>query len=50
MPGVKVVRDGDFVGVVAPDPADRASARSPRSTAKWKETAGQPSNASSSST
>ena len=45
MPGVKVVRDGDFVGVVAPDlfTAEQAVAAL-ASGAKWKETPGQPSN------
>ena len=45
MPGVKVVRDGDFVGVVAPDlfTAEQALAAL-ASGAKWKETPGQPSN------
>jgi isoquinoline 1-oxidoreductase len=44
--GVKVVRDGDFAGVVAPDlyTAERGLAAL-HSEAKWKETAGQPSNA-----
>ena len=46
MPGVQVVRDGDFVGVVAPDlyTAERAVAALAAG-AKWKETPGQPSNA-----
>jgi isoquinoline 1-oxidoreductase len=46
MPGVKVVRDGEFVGVVAPDlyTAEKAVAAL-ASGAKWKETPGQPSNA-----
>ncbi|HVQ55035.1 MAG TPA: molybdopterin cofactor-binding domain-containing protein [Thermoanaerobaculia bacterium] len=46
MPGVKVVRDGDFTGVVAPDlyTAEQAVAAL-ASGAKWKETPGQPSNA-----
>ena len=46
LPGVKVVRDGEFVGVVAPDPttAERALA-SLASGAKWTEKPGQPSNA-----
>jgi isoquinoline 1-oxidoreductase len=46
MPGVRVVRDGDFVGVVAPDlyTAEKAVAAL-GSGAKWKETPGQPSNA-----
>jgi len=46
MPGVKVVRDGDFTGVVAPDlyTAELAVAAL-ASGAKWKETPGQPSNA-----
>ena len=44
MPGVRVVRDGDFVGVVAPDAwtADRA-VRALK--AQWREAPGQPSNA-----
>jgi CO/xanthine dehydrogenase Mo-binding subunit len=44
--GVKVVRDGDFAGVVAPDlsTAERGLAAL-ASGAKWKETPGQPSNA-----
>ena len=44
IPGVRVVRDGDFVGVAAPDvtTAERAlAALSPQ----WREVAGQPSNA-----
>ena len=43
LPGVRVVRDGEFAGVVAPDlqTAERAlAALEP----KWKETPGQPSN------
>jgi len=46
MPGVKVVRDGDFTGVAAPDlyTAEQAVAAL-ASGAKWKETPGQPSNA-----
>jgi isoquinoline 1-oxidoreductase len=46
IPGVKVVRDGDFAGVVAPDlpTAERALAAL-HTEAKWKETPGQPSNA-----
>jgi nicotinate dehydrogenase subunit B len=45
MAGVKVVRDGEFVGVVAPDlfTAEEALAAL-ASGAKWKETPGQPSN------
>ncbi len=45
IPGVKVVRDGDFAGVVAADltTAERALATL-ASDAKWKETSGQPSN------
>src|SRR5207344_1390349 len=45
-PGVKVVRDGDLTGVVAPDlyTAEQAVAAL-ASGAKWKETPGQPSNA-----
>ena len=45
MPGVKVVRDGEFVGVVAPDlfTAEQALAAL-ASGSKWKETPGQPSN------
>jgi isoquinoline 1-oxidoreductase len=44
IPGVKVVRDADFVGLVAPDlwTAERGLASLE---AKWKEVAGQPSNA-----
>jgi nicotinate dehydrogenase subunit B len=43
IPGVKVVRDAEFVGVVAPDlpTAERGLASLE---AKWKEVAGQPSN------
>ena len=46
MPGVRVVRDGDFVGVVAPDlyTAEKAVAALAAG-AKWKESPGQPSNA-----
>jgi nicotinate dehydrogenase subunit B len=46
LPGVRVVRDGDFVGIVAPDlyTAEKAVAAL-ASGAKWKETPGQPSNA-----
>jgi CO/xanthine dehydrogenase Mo-binding subunit len=46
LPGVKVVRDGDFVGVVAPDlyTAERA-VEALAAQAKWKETPVQPSNA-----
>ena len=46
MPGVRVVRDGDFAGVVAPDldTAEKAVAAL-ASGARWKETPGQPSNA-----
>jgi len=46
MPGVRVVRDGDFVGVVAPDlyTAELAVIALGKG-AKWKETPGQPSNA-----
>ena len=42
LPGVRVLRDGDFVGVAAPDPglAERAVAAL---AAKWNEVAGQPS-------
>jgi nicotinate dehydrogenase subunit B len=45
MPGVKVVRDGEFVGVVASDlfTAEQALAAL-ASGARWKETSGQPSN------
>ena len=45
MPGVTVVKDGDFLAVAAPDrgAADRAAAGID---ATWSETAGQPSNAS----
>ena len=39
IPGVKVVRDADFVGVVAPDPGTAARAVAALD-AKWKETAG----------
>jgi isoquinoline 1-oxidoreductase len=44
--GVKVVRDGDFVGVVAPDAytAQRA-VKALADSAKWTEPSGQPSNA-----
>src|SRR5262249_42703179 len=44
--GVKVVRDGDFVGVVAPDAhtAQRAISALAEA-AKWTEPSGQPSNA-----
>jgi CO/xanthine dehydrogenase Mo-binding subunit len=44
IPGVKVVRDSDFVGLVAPDlwTAERGLASLE---AKWKEVSGQPSNA-----
>jgi isoquinoline 1-oxidoreductase len=45
IPGVNVVRDADFVGVVAPDPGTAARAVAALD-AKWKETPGQPSNAS----
>ncbi len=46
MPGVKVVRDGDFVGVAAPDLYTAQKAvEALAAGAKWKETAGQPSNA-----
>ncbi|MEX1245071.1 MAG: molybdopterin cofactor-binding domain-containing protein [Thermoanaerobaculia bacterium] len=43
MPGVKVVRDGNFAGIVAPDlvTAERGLAALE---VKWKETPGQPSN------
>ena len=43
MPGVRVVRDGDFVGLVAPDAwtAERAVRALD---ARWREAAGQPSN------
>ena len=44
-PGVKVVRDGDFVGVVAPDLSTAERALAALASAKWKETPGQPSNA-----
>ena len=44
MPGVRVVRDADFVGLVAPD-LWSAEAGLLRVEAKWKETPGQPSNA-----
>ena len=46
IPGVKVVRDGDFAGLVAPDAhtAERALAAL-AAAAKWKESPGQPSNA-----
>ena len=46
IPGVKVVRDGDFAGIVAPDAytAERALAAL-TAEARWKETPGQPSNA-----
>jgi isoquinoline 1-oxidoreductase len=43
LPGVRVVRDGDFVGVVASDLA-AAQAGLAALGAKWKEVAGQPSN------
>ncbi|HEY7575470.1 MAG TPA: molybdopterin cofactor-binding domain-containing protein, partial [Thermoanaerobaculia bacterium] len=42
MPGVKVVRDGDFVGVAAPDPAAARRALSALE-ARWSESPGQPS-------
>ncbi len=44
LPGVKVVRDGDFLGVVAPHPrvAERAAALVE---ARWSEAPGQPSSA-----
>src|SRR5262245_54399504 len=42
MPGVTVVRDGDFVGVTAPTEAAAAKALAALR-AKWKETTGQPS-------
>ncbi|HEY7113396.1 MAG TPA: molybdopterin cofactor-binding domain-containing protein [Thermoanaerobaculia bacterium] len=44
IPGVQIVRDGDFVGVVAPDPGSAARAVAALD-AKWNETPGQPSNA-----
>ncbi|HEX4439805.1 MAG TPA: molybdopterin cofactor-binding domain-containing protein [Thermoanaerobaculia bacterium] len=46
LPGVKVVRDGEFVGVVAPDAhtAGKAVAALAEG-AKWSEASGQPSNA-----
>lgn len=43
IPGVKVVRDGDFAGIVAPDPWT-AQRGLEALEAKWKESAGQPSN------
>jgi isoquinoline 1-oxidoreductase len=46
MPGVKVVRDGDFVGLVAPDAFAAESALVALAAgAKWKEKENQPSNA-----
>lgn len=41
MPGVKVVRDGNFVGVTAPD-ADTANRAVAALTAEWKAVSGQP--------
>ena len=43
IPGVKVVRDGDFAGIVAPDPWT-AQRGLEALEAKWKESPGQPSN------
>jgi CO/xanthine dehydrogenase Mo-binding subunit len=46
MPGVRIVRDGDFVGIVAPDLyTAELSVLALAQGAKWKETPGQPSNA-----
>jgi isoquinoline 1-oxidoreductase len=46
MPGVKVVRDGDYAGLVAPDAFTAERALVALATgAKWKEKEGQPSNA-----
>jgi isoquinoline 1-oxidoreductase len=44
MPGVAVVKDGDFLGVAAPD-RDTASRAAAAIDAKWTEVAGQPANA-----
>jgi len=44
IPGVRVVRDGDFVGVVAPDAPTAGRALAALS-AEWREVAGQPSDA-----
>jgi isoquinoline 1-oxidoreductase len=43
IPGVKVVRDGDFAGIIAPDPWT-AQRGLEALEAKWKESPGQPSN------
>ena len=43
MPGVKVVRDGDFVGVVAPDAYTAEQALAALAGAKWTEPPAQPS-------